>query len=266
MKRKLVLACAVLAATMMLQGCETLKGTWKTTKVYYKEYINVDPQVDLEKKDYSSSEEKMSALFTPVDKHMESLSIFLNRQDRLPDEKWMENLFSEYPWVDGFVAATLDGEVVMRRPDMSMKPLNIAPLVETGEALRDRKLRAYVDSTPLGPEVYLGTALFKGNDLAGIMAVHFDMRNLAQFCPSPDELMIFTPDNLLWAGSDRSIAEALFDRPWDALLKEQSSGTIRIDGRQFDWLGRYLGDRQVIYAVEHISGEDEETSSFWKIF
>lgn len=257
----------MLAATFMLQGCETMQGTWASTKAYYKEYINVDPQVDLAKKDYSTSEERVAALFTPVDKHLESLSIYLNRQDRLPGEKWIDGLFEEYPWVNGLAAATLDGEVILQRPDATMKPLDISPLLGAGEELRDRNVRSYVDETPLGPEVYLGTALFNGNDLAGIVSVHFDMRSVVRFCPEPDQLIAFTPDAMLWTGADKASAEKLFTMPWEETLKQQTSGSVTLDGRQFAWLSRFLGDHQVVYAVETLPDEETaDSGSFWDIF
>lgn len=265
LKRKLALTCAVLAATFMLQGCETLQGTWKSTKEYYKEYINVDPQVDLEQRDYDSREERMAALFSPVDTHLESLSIYVNRQDRLPGEKWIDGLFSEYSWVNGVAASMLDGDVILRRPDAAMKPLNIAPLLEDGDALRDRKLRVFIDKTPLGPEMYMGTALFKGNDLAGIVAVHFDMRSVINFCPQPGELVVFTPEQMLWEGDDKAAAEALHDRPWDELLAQQSAGTITIDSREYDWLSRYIGDKHIVYAVRAPEGSVSDSGSFWNV-
>lgn len=256
LKKRSALVCAVLAATLCMQGCSTWKDSLKTSKRVYKEYINVDPTIDLEKQDYSTDEEKLSVLFSPVDKNLEKLTIHLNRQDTVPSEKWIEGLFSTYPWISGVLACDLEGNLVMQRPDAGMKPINIAPLLaEDPEEYRSRSLRAYVDETPLGPEVYVATPLFRGNDPVGLLAIHFDLRKLLEFCPEPQNLMVFTPAQVLWAGAHKGLTQQLLAQDWENILKEDVSGTMDIEEQEVLWLVRRIAGTQILYAVEAASGE-----------
>lgn len=269
MKRTAISLCALLAACVMLSGCETMGKTWDDTwsasKGYYKEYINPDPSVDLQKVDYSSSEEKLAALFTPVDRPMGELARYLNRKDSFPGDKWIEELFVTFPWINGCVVSTLDGEVVLRRPEAAMKPLNIQPFVDMGETLGDRRLRSYVDMTPFGPEVYLATAMYKANDLVGFITVHFDPRSLLKRSVNQEQLIVLTPESVVWAGSESSSVEELLAEPWEEILKDDVSGTVDKDGREFVWMSRYLGDKQLLYLTEKAPARegDEDDSFLW---
>lgn len=257
-------------ALLLLAGCETMEKSWDstvdTTAEYYKEYINPDPRIDYQARDWSSSEEKLAQLFTPVDKPIDQLGVFLNREDRFPEDAWIEQLNRAYPWISGLAVATLDGEMLLERPETSLKPLNLAPALEKGQTLADRRLRSYVDMTPLGPEVYLYTGMFKGNDLAGVIAVHFDARRVLDFCPEPGELMVFTQDAVVWAGTDASLAGALQSRPWAETLTEEIMGRLDQDGAEYLWITRYLGDTQFIYATRALADDEEEDDSWFSFF
>ncbi|BBD07800.1 hypothetical protein [Desulfovibrio ferrophilus] len=259
--------CAILALAA-LTGCESMKqswdSTWTSSKGYYSEYINPDPEIDLEQLGYTSTEEKLAKLFTPVDKPVADLAVYLNRVDTFPGEKWVANLQQRFPWINGLVIATLDGTMVAKMPEETMKPRNLQPILDHGDALRDRRLRSFTDQTPLGPEMYLGTALFKGNDLVGVIVVHFDPRSVVDFCPAPQELMVLTTDFVIWNGGDSALAEALLARPWNEMLAEQASGRVDENGTEYAWLTRYVGDKQLVYLTEAaVPREDEDDSFLW---
>lgn len=269
MKRTAISLCALLAACAMLSGCETMSKTWDDTwsasKGYYKEYINPDPTVNLKEVDYSSSEEKLAALFTPVDRPMGELARHLNRKDSFPGDKWIEELFATFPWINGCVVSTMEGEVVQRRPEASMKPLNIQPFVDMGEAIGDRKLRSHVDMTPFGPEVYLATAMYKGNDLVGFISVHFDPRSLLKLSADQEQLIVLVPEAVVWAGGEEFTADALLTEPWEEILKDDVSGTVDMEGREYVWMSRYLGDKQLLYLTEKAPDREggEDDSFLW---
>ncbi|WP_028586953.1 hypothetical protein [Desulfocurvus vexinensis] len=255
---------ALTAALGLLPGCETLDKTWSATKTtthkYYKGYLNTDPSIDYEARDWTSSEAKLAELFAPVDKPAHTLAIALNRQDAFPGDAWVQTLFADYPWMSGLVVATLDGEIVMQRPETALKPLNFAPLLAHGEALADRRLRAHVDMTPLGPEVYMATGMFRGNELVGAIMVHFDIRNLLEFSPEPGALVVVTAEQTLWAGADDAATQAVRAQPWAEILADESHGRFTADGREYIWLCRFLGDLKLVYATAAV--EDEESSGF----
>lgn len=271
MKRFLAIV-ALFAALAALTGCGTMEKTWvstkQTTQKYYKEYLDTDPTIDYEAHDWTSSEAKLADLITPVDNPIHHLSIALNRQDAFPEDAWVDAVFAAHPWISGLEAITLDGKVVLQRPETTLKPLNLAPALAHGEALADRKLRTYVDTTPLGPEVYLATGMFRGNELVGAVVVHFDIRNVVNFCPQPESLVMATPGQTLWSGSDAAAA-AVAAQPWAELLVERSSGRFEADGQRYIWLCRSLGDAKILYAttaLEDDAAEEDSGFSFFGLF
>lgn len=261
--------CALLALAA-LTGCDSLVQTWDSTwtssKAYYKNYINTDPQVDLEDVDYSSTEEKLAKLFTPVDKPVYDLSVYLNRLDSFPTEKWTVELKHRFPWINGLAVATMDGEIVATAPEVTVKPRNLAPLLAHGDALGDRRLRSFVDQTPLGPEIYLGTAMFNGNDLVGIIVVHFDPRSLIEFCPAPNDLVVFSPQGMLWDGGNPALGQALADRPWEEILNDDTAGRLDENGVEYAWQTRYVGDAQIVYLTEVAPDREGDDDSFLWFF
>lgn len=260
------IALILAAALALLSGCETMEkswdSTWGTTKGYYKEYINPDPTVDYEARDWGSSEEKLAELFTPVDKPIDLLGVYLNRKDRFPEDEWTEKLFASFPWVSGLAVVSLGGDVLYQRPETSLKPLNPAPALAVGQELADRRLRSYIDMTPLGPEMYLATALYKENDLAGVILVHFDLRKVLEFCPQPNDLVILTLEDVVWPGSDTAEATSLLALPWVETLKNEIQGRVSDGGREYIWLTRYIGDHQLIYLTQAVDDEKAGFSLF----
>ncbi len=239
---------------------KTWDSTWTSTKEYYKEYINPEPVVDLAGVDYSSNEEKLADLFAPVDRPMGALATYLNSTDVFPGEKWQDELFKRFPWLNGCEVSTLAGEVVMRRPETTLKPLNLAPFQEIGQEMADRKLRCHLDMTPMGPEVYLATAMFKGNDMVGFISVHFDPRSLIKAAGEPADLMVLTPEAVIWPGqvADRDI----LGEPWNELLADEVQGYLDRGGKTYFWMTRYLGEKQFVYLTEAVP-EREDDSFLW---
>lgn len=268
--KNLFIAASLIVALATLAGCETMGESWDktvdTTQEYYKEYINTDPVIDYDKRDWSSSEEKMATLFTPVDKPIDDLGVYLNRVDRFPGDQWFEELFASFPWIGGVAVVTLDGQVAHQRPETSLKPLDFGPAQEIGQDLADRRLRAYADMSPLGPEMYLVTGMFKGNDLAGFITVHFDFRSVIKFCPEPQELMVLSGEDVLWSGGRDADAQAAAELPWEEILAEETHGTFEQGGVEYTWLTRYIGDDQLVYATPAVEGSAQDDGWFFGLF
>ncbi|MDY7001752.1 MAG: hypothetical protein SVS15_08225 [Thermodesulfobacteriota bacterium] len=242
----------VIFATMLLMACYLLNACslWDKTHKVYKKYVNTDPQVDLEGVDFDEQEEKMASLFSPVDTPVNSLVKYLGAKDVFPGDRWFEELFQRYPWISGTVVSKMSGEILQRQPETGLKPLHLAPLLKNSELLRERRMVTFFDDTPLGPEVYLGTGFFHENDLLGALVVYFDIRNLLRFSPNPDDILVFTPQLVLWAGKYENVAPSLLEEPWEEILKHEVDGELETDRGTFFWLARYLGDKQILYATE----------------
>lgn len=248
--RRLTLFACLALALVALTGCDTMRRTWKDTQELYRTYVNVDPAVDLQAVDHDHWEAVLAPLMTPVDMQLGELARAVDNQDSFPDDFWADNLSKRFPWLTGTVATDMYGVELMARPEVSLKPRNAAPLVAAGDAWRDRKLRSFVDDTPLGPEVYVASPFFKDNILQGIVAAHFDMRSLVQLSPASGKLMVITPTVVLWPGDFGGFASAVLAEPWAEILKDEVRGEIEVQGRPLVWLTRYLGDQQIVYLAE----------------
>lgn len=259
---------SILFATLLaaLSGCSTMSETWDSTwsgtKELYSEYINTDPEVDLEKVEHATWEEKMARSLTGVDTNLSRLLRHLGLLMSEPDQAWMDDLQKRFPWISGCVSVSMDGTIRARRPEVGMKPLNIRPFVEVGQDFKDRKMRAWFDETPLGPEIYAAVPVFAGNDLSGFVAVHFDMRNLVPASEAPGELVVVTPGLVQWPGDYQAEAGQLAGLPWDEILAETMEGTEDLGGREFIWLARFVGDKHLIYAIQ-AEKDVFDDSSWW---
>ncbi len=248
-KTSLFVIAVVLVLGTALSGCEAVRDSWKDTKELYVEYVVPTASVDLNNDDIDATELKLASLLIPLDVRLDALVRFLDGRDSLPDESWVEELFQRFPWVSGFMAVDMEGNELLREPAISLKPIDPQPFVALGEAWNDRAMRAVADDTPLGPEIYLAAPFFVDTVLRGVTVVHFDMRALVNFTSRPEELIVLTPTETLWAGGSDEHGMLLAKAPWQEILKSEDDGVLSAGGREFHWLVRYLGDLQIIYAV-----------------
>ena len=248
-RRVALFTCLVLVLPV-LTGCDTLRQTWKDTQKLYRTYVDVDPKVDLEAEGHDPWEAKLGSLLSPVDMRIGELVRVVDARDSFPDDAWAENLIKRFPWLNGMAAVDMNGALLLARPEVTLKPLNLAPLLAAGDAWRDRRLRAFVESTPLGPEVYVASPFFKDNVLQGITAAHFDLRSVVQLSPDPQKLLVVSPEAVLWAGGFGEAAAAAQAEPWAEILKSDVQGEIKVAGRELVWITRYVGDRQIIYLTD----------------
>jgi hypothetical protein len=237
-------------ALLALAGCDTMRQTWKGTQKLYRSYVNVDPSVSLKSEGQDHWEDLLAPLMTPVDMQIGEMVRVVDARDSFPDDAWSNGLLKRFPWLNGMAAADMYGAQLLAKPEVTLKPLNLALLVEPGDAWRDRRLRSFIEDTPLGPEVYVGTPFFKDNELQGIIAAHFDLRSVIQLSPDPAKLMVISPEAVLWAGGYGGLAAAVQTEPWAERLKSNVQGEIKVEGRELVWLTRYVGDRQIVYLTE----------------
>ena len=249
MRRLSLFACLILAL-LVLAGCDTMRSTWRGTQKLYRTYVNIDPKVSLKNEGQDHWEDLLAPLMTPVDMQIGEMVRVVDARDSFPDEAWSGGLLKRFPWLSGMAAADMNATQLVAKPEVTLKPVNMTPLVEAGDAWRDRRLRAFIEETPLGPEVYVATPFFKDNVLQGILAAHFDLRSVVQLSPDPQKLMVVSPEAVLWEGGYGSLAAAVQAEPWAARLKSNVQGEITVQGRELVWLTRYVGDRQIVYLTE----------------
>ena len=225
--------------------------TAKETKKLYVEYVEPNPEVSLDYEDAGEEYEvRLAKLMMPVDERIHDLRQFLDGKDQAPNDEWYHNLFNTFPWITGVMVVDTQGIPSVQYPaEAALRPLNIQPLIDYGEAWSDHKLRGYAELTDMGPEVYLASPMFSENVWSGLVIVHFDPRRLMEFCPNPDELYLVSPDAVLWSGTSENVGKALSCKPWAEILHDDVFGETSIGGANFYWVARYIGHYYLIYAT-----------------
>ena len=238
-------------------------STWEGSKSLYSEYINTDPAVDLDKVEHARWEEKMARSLTPVDTQLTMMLRRLGLQSTVPDGAWVDSFMADFPWLGGCVVAGMDGEIMVQRPEMGMKPLNIQPFVDLGQEFKDRGMRAWFDDTPLGPEIYAAVPVFNGNELAGFVAAHFDMRNLMTLSDAPADLIVVTPQQVQWGGEYEAEAQELAPASLGRAAHGAGPGHGHPPGREFHLDGPL--HRRQEHHLRHPVGDGFPRISWWTL-
>ncbi|WP_457572317.1 hypothetical protein [Desulfovulcanus sp.] len=235
----------------LISGCTA----WKSTKKFYKEYIDPNPKIDLQANGLDNEvEEYFARIFYPVDLQLSEVVSRLNVQDTYPDEAWFEQMLKDFPWLSGVAAIDKDGQVLVRRPAHSVKELEYTMLLTKELRTSDSKIRVCLQDSEFGPEVYLSRPFFKDNQAQGILVVHFDPRSWARLSPSPEEFAIIAEGKLLWAGKYVELGKLLTQINRTELLKDGVFGQLEIKNRSFYWFSRPVEENWFIYLMAESKG------------
>ncbi len=251
-----VLPALLALALAFTAGCDTFKPYVKTSKRFYKDYINTDPSIDLKDPGISDpSVRKLADLFTPVDERLEYLLRALSAQDLPPSPDWCQAFMDAFPWLSGMAILTDTGAVTYRLPTFSIKKVDFTPLLDHEKLFKDRKMASVIASSELGAEIMVAKPLFVDNEFKGLLVAHFDPGSLAKFSPEPGKLLIVAPGVSLWGGDDPSAAQALSQAKWKDILKSDVSGEQKIGGANFLWQSRFVAQSKIIYAVSTVTAK-----------
>ena len=253
MKKRSLVCCTVLAGSLLLSACSSYqptKNVWKSTKDMWYSYVSVPATVDYsEKGTLSPRGQALSACMMGVDMELSRFERTMLNADRPPTREWMDRFFADYPWVNGFAGVKYDGTLLGQEPGPSLKNLDFIPLLYEDKKQNSRALRGYVQQSDLGPEVMLAAPLYDGVDFLGIVVAYFDMRNLVKFSSSPEDLVILSPQALLWPGKYDFAATPLSSVDWEEVVRKSSSGTCTNERGSFYYQVRYLGNLPLVFAV-----------------
>lgn len=195
----------------------------------------------------NANEEKLARLMTPVDGPLGSLVRYVSNRDSYPDEAWVEVLFARYPWINSLFITDQEGWMLDRYPYEPMKRIDEALHFEA--VWRETFIQTRVDYPELGPELYLGTPMFRDGDFEGLIVVSFDPRTLFSFCPEPDQLIIIHPGGGVWTDNKAADHEVLMAVEWDEIIEDDVQGELTAGGQDYIWLVRYVGTEPYIYAT-----------------
>jgi hypothetical protein len=226
---------------------------FKTSKRWYREYINPTPKVDLTVQAHQqSAPDNFAASFVPVDTKLNLLERDFSTQDKYPEDAWFDAFLVKYPWVDEIAAVNVQGEVLTRRSSgggSDHEGLDYKPLCH-GD-LERRMPRAHVVSGPSGESVALSMPFFKNNKWKGCLVALFGCDRLVQFAPSADDLIILDGEGrVLWPGRYGEFMSQVTSQPWQDHLAQQVSGELEIQGKRFFWLGRSFAGTWLVYMSE----------------
>jgi hypothetical protein len=143
-----------------------------------------------------------------------------------------------------------------------MKPLDFTPLLAVPEGRNHTALRSYAQDTPFGPEIYLAMPIYTGNEFRGLLVTHFDLRAVLAFSKAPDDMLIVSPDILLWPGRHGSQNPAAA-ADWNEELRRRYHGTIGSGSETFYWMVRHFANLPMIFAVpvdENYAPPGQETA------
>ncbi len=249
--KRLVLFCAFLLLVPAL-GCssnQTLRDSWKYTQRQYRTYLNVPAELDYDATGNCTVYElALGDAMLEVDNALLKLIRAMENSDRGPDQAWVMKMMQSFPWLTGVALADNTGAVMARYPEHFMKEFNVTPLLEQDPKQRRNALRAYVQESPMGPEVYLANPVYVGEDFRGLVTVYFDPRALMSLSNDPGNVMLATPFGVIWHGRFTGTATAVDRTDWAALLQQKSCGLVGEKGDQFYWTTRYLGNMPLVYA------------------
>ncbi len=241
----------ILVSLILLAGCstnQTVKNAWKATRSSWYSYVNKPAVVDYEETgEIDAYEASLATRMIGIDVQWQSLERAMSNADKPPTSEWVQAFFARFPWLTGFAGVNAEGKIVGQAgPELG---LDFAPLLEVDKKQNVHALRGVVQETSSGPIISLATPLYKDTDFLGVVVAYFDMRALMRYCTNPEELIVLSPQAVLWPGKFNVESTPLTQVKWEEVLARSSHGTVSDSSGSFYWINRYLGNQPIIFAV-----------------
>jgi hypothetical protein len=237
----------------LLTGCnayQPTKDVWKGTKNFWDAYVSPAAEIDYgEKGVLSPNALELTNSMMGIDQQLSRLERVMINADKPPTKAWVSDFMANFPWLNGFAGVKYDGDILGQVPSPPLKPLDFIPLLYEDKKQSNRALRADVQNTPLGPEVMLAVPLYDNLDFLGVVVAHFDMRTLVQFTGNPLNIVILSPQALLWPGKYDYAATPLSGVNWEDIVLKSSSGRCKNATGSFYYIVRYFANLPLIFAV-----------------
>ena len=245
------LTSVLIGSLVVLGGCSTFDGTWKSTKAFYGKYINPPATIDYDDKGVLDDAETMLASrMVGIDIQLEQLERYLQNADKPPTGESVAILFHRFPWLSGLAAVDANGTVLAQEPTTPMKDLDFAKMLEQkprgGEM---RGLRGLVEDSPLGAEILTAIPIYAGPEMLGVLVAHFDMRSLLTYTSGAEDLVVLAPQGVLWPGRFSMSDTPLSEQNWEELTASSTHGTVSNKTGSFIWMVRFLGTQPIIFAT-----------------
>lgn len=263
MQRLLLISLLLLSLSAGAAGCgksQTVKDSWKFTTRQYRTYLNTPATLDMEDKGNCELYElALGEAVLMVDEELQKLIRAMENSDHNPDQSWVMTMMNRFPWLSGVALVDGSGKLVAQYPEHFAKEFDVKPLLEPDPKQRLGALRAYVQKSPAGPEVYVANPVFGGDEMRGLIVAYFDPKSLVTTSSDPGSFAIASPAGIVWPGKfgEGSVVAA---QNWETLLKQKSCGLIGAKGSDFFWTTRYLGNLPLVYAIPTSAGKSQEAA------
>ena len=248
----------LLLVLMVSSGCssnQTVKNTWKGTKNLWYSYVNVPAAIDYDDKGKMPGYETLfSKAMMGIDVQLLALERAMQNADKPPTPEWLNTFFTQFPWVDGITGLNGEGGLV-GEAGRAMKKFDHGPLFENDPKQNLHALRGHVQDLDNTPTVLLAVPLYDGPDFLGQVVVYFEMRSLMRYSDAPEQLIITSPDGMLWSGSS---AGTLPNADWKTVLRKSASGTISDGSGAYQWVSRFLGNYPLVFAMQKAASKTTE--------
>ena len=240
-------------AASLVTGCSSYqptKNVWKSTKSLWNTYVSPPATVDFEEKGTLSPQAlSLTHSMMGIDVELSRLERTMLNADKPPTREWLASFLTSFPWVSGFAGVKYDGTILGQEPANPMKPLDFIPLLYEDKKQSTRALRADVQNSSFGPEILLASPLYDGTEFLGVVVANFDMRSLMQYSQTPQDVVILSPQALLWPGKYDFASTPLAGVNWDEVSAKSTSGTCTNVNGTFYYNVRFLGNVPLVFAV-----------------
>lgn len=245
-------------AALFSAGCssnQSVKSAWKGTRGMWYTYMSPPASIDYDEKGaLDVLDLALATRMMEIDIQLSQLERVMSNADKPPTGEWIQAFFARFPWVSGFAGVKADGTIIGQEPSVPLKPLDFTPLLEEDAKQNLRALRGYVQDTPMGAEIFLAAPLYDAQDFLGVVAAHFDMHSLMKYANNPSDLVILSPEVVLWSGQREGGSSPLTSVNWKEVVTKSTSGTVNVGGGNYYWVVRYLGNQPLIFAIQDSVG------------
>lgn len=244
---------SIMAVFFLVSGCasnQTAKDTWKGTKSLYRSYLNVPATVDLENRvDIGDTDSHLAVSAEKVNRELSNLERWIENSPGDFDASWVQKTLKRFPWLSGLALTDANGDVLGKQAQGFMKEFNVEPLLVVDPKQSLSALRAYVQASPLGYEVYLGNPIYFGEDFRGLMVAFFEPRNVVGFSPEPEQLIMASAHEVFWPGVYEASSLPVSGGEWAKTLANRPAGTVSNSAGTVKWTSRYFANLLFAYGV-----------------
>ncbi len=245
-----ILPCLLAALSLTAGGCAQMNSVYKDSKAFYHTHINRPSTLDVEERTVLEPPQRsLVQRVMPIDEELTRLEKALDAMATPPDATAAADFLRRFPWLSGLAMVAPDGTLGASIPSTPLKQLDYAPLLELAPKALPRDLRSSIQNTPLGPEILIARPFLQEDQLQLLLVATFDFRALLPFAASPEDMVVRSPDVLIWSGDLDYNTTPLAEINWPEYLKEHTDGTLSNANSSMLWVTRYIGGKPVVFAA-----------------